>query len=339
MQTSSVSNRAAFEQRLAQAEQLGHRALGRLKLISLVRWQALIMLLLVLWLSHTLARLFWLVMPLPVIPPASTDQLTISQPASMPAGANKVNIDQLKDLTPFGDNKVVVAEAPVETVAPTVEENAADTQLNLILRGVVSSNVEAAGRALITVNDKEDVFAVGDTLPIGSNVTLAKVLPDRVILSNNGRFETLWLFKEDPNAPKLATAYSAPPPSNDWPRGPPSDSPYQQAPAQAYRSPDMASPVRAADPAVAQSLADVVAMSIYREEGKVVGYKIRPGRNADQFFALGLQADDVVMAVNGVPLSSPGKIMEIYKTMGSATSANLEIKRGGGTVNLDVVLK
>ena len=79
-------------------------------------------------------------------------------------------------------------------------------------------------------------------------------------------------------------------------------------------------------------------MSIHREGGKVVGYKIRPGRNVEMFNNLGLQADDVVTAVNGVPLSSPGKIMEIYKSMGNATSANLEIRRGGSTVNLDVVL-
>src|SRR5690606_26946633 len=102
------------------------------------------------------------------------------------------------------------------------------------------------------------------------------------------------------------------------------------------------SPSAAAEPSMAQvtkTLADVVAMSIYREGGQVVGYKIRPGRNAELFDALGLQADDIVTAVNGVPLSAPGKVMEIYKSMGSATSANLEIRRGGSTVNLDVMLK
>lgn len=90
---------------------------------------------------------------------------------------------------------------------------------------------------------------------------------------------------------------------------------------------------------VSKTLADVVAMSIYREAGQVVGYKVRPGRNAEAFHALGLQADDIVIAVNGMQLSTPGKIMEIYKSMGSATSANLEIRRGGSTVNLDVMLK
>jgi len=340
MQISSVSNRAAVEQRLAQAEQFGQRALGRLKLISLSRWQALIMLLLVLWVSHSLARLFWLIVPMPDVTPASNEITVASQPANLPAAANNVNIEQLKDLTPFGDNTVVAAPAEAEVQMP-VADDAADTQLNLVLRGVVASNVETGGRAVIVVSDKADVYAVGDTLPIGSNVTLAKVLDDRVILNNGGRFETLWLYKEDPNAPKLATAYTGPsytPPASNWSPAQATATPYQGSPAPVDRGPEMA-PVRASGAPTAQSLADVVAMSIYREEGKVVGYKIRPGRNADVFFSLGLQADDIVMAVNGVPLSSPGKIMDIYKSMGSATSANLEIKRSGSIVNLDVVLK
>jgi general secretion pathway protein C len=344
MQISSVSTRASVDQRIAQIEHLGQQLLVKLKLVSLARWQALIMLLLVVWLSHSLVRLLWLIVPAPAIPPAAVAVMPVGAPAGLPAAAANININELKNLTPFGDNKVVEAPAATETVAPSVEDDAADTQLNLTLRGVVASNVEAGGRAVINVSDRDDVYAVGDTLPIGTNVKLVKVLEDRVILDNNGHYETLWLFKEDPNAPRIASTYVpsaavAPAQTGDWSRvRVASDVPYrEQAPI--YNGADSGSPMRAPDPAAAQSLADVVAMSIYREAGQVMGYKIRPGRNSEQFFALGLQVDDVVTAVNGVPLSSPGKIMEIYKSMGNATSANLEIKRGGGTVNLDIVLK
>jgi len=90
---------------------------------------------------------------------------------------------------------------------------------------------------------------------------------------------------------------------------------------------------------VTRNLNDVMSMSIYRENGEVVGYKIKPGRDAEKFKALGLETDDIVTAINGMPLTNPAKIMEVYKSMGNATSASLEIKRGGGVITVDVVLQ
>ncbi len=344
MQERSVSHRAAFEQRTAQLEIQLRKLAALLNQVSLQRWQWLVMLLLVIWLSHSLARLFWLVIPGPAIPPATVSIVSAGSQATG-ASPGSVNIQQITALTPFGDTAEEPAPAdamPQAAATQGIENDAADTQLNLTLRGVLGSNKEQAGRAIIVVNDRADVFAVGDTLPIGNKVTLAKVLEGRVIINNNGSFESLWLFKEDPNAPKLATSFAPPPAANNpAASGGYANPPYQQqSQLPVDKSSVVDSPRFGATPeAASKTLADVVAMSIYREEGKVVGYKIRPGRNAEMFDSLGLQKDDIVTAVNGVPLSSPGKIMEIYKSMGTATSANLEIRRGGGTVNLDIMLK
>lgn len=342
MQDRSLNHRAAFEQHTAQLEVQLRRFFALLNRVSLQRWQWLVMLLLVIWLSHSVARLFWLIIPNPTIPPATLS--LVAADVQSGAAPEALNITQITALAPFGDTAQEVA--PPVDVQPTtqgIETDAADTQLNLILRGVLGSNDEKSGRAIIASGERADVYAVGDTLPVGTNVTLAKVLDGRVIINNNGSFESLWLFKEDPNAPKLTTSFATPQATNEWATpGGYANPPYQQQPPLSVdRSPAVDSPRFGADPSAAASktLADVVAMSIYREGGQVVGYKIRPGRNAEMFNSLGLQTDDIVTAVNGVPLSSPGKIMEIYKSMGSATSANLEIRRGGSTVNLDVMLK
>lgn len=345
MPDKSFVNNAALAQRTVQLEQQLQRFFGFLNRIPLERWQWLIVLLLVVWLSHSLARIFWLVMPDPAIPPATVTSVASASPGAAPA-AEAINIAQVKNLAPFGETTAEPAPVEAQPVAQTqgIENNATDTQLNLILRGVLSSNDEKAARAIIATGDKADVYGVGDTLPVGNNVTLAKVLDLRVIINNNGSFESLWMYKDDPNAPKLGAvaAPSAQPATSSGYANPP----YQQQPpvfadsrSQRFDSPSAASAGDAGMTQVSKTLADVVAMSIYRENGQVVGYKIRPGRNAELFNSLGLQTDDIVTAVNGVPLSSPGKIMEIYKSMGSATSANLEIRRGGSTVNLDVMLK
>jgi general secretion pathway protein C len=345
IQQSLFSNRATYAARAAQFEQMLSRFLGFLKLVPLHAWQWLLMLLLVIWLSHSLARLFWLLLPSPQIPPAT---VAVIAPATVLAGAgagsgnsSSININQLKSLTPFG-SAAAVEEVPAQEVATTgIENDASDTQLSLILRGVLGSNNESAARAIISSGDRNEVYAIGDKLPVGNNVSLAKVLDVRVILNNNGNYESLWLFKEDPNAPKIASTYNeapAAPADNPYTReGGYSQPPFQQQPQIYGRN----SGYESAEPGAAEmskTLADVVAMSIHRENGQVVGYKIRPGRNAEMFNSLGLQTDDIVTAVNGVPLTSPGKIMEIYKNMSNATSANLEIKRGGSVINLDVVL-
>ncbi len=332
MQDRLLSNKAVFEQRTAQLEIQLRRFFAFLGRIPLQRWQWLVMLLLVIWLSHSLARLLWLVVPVPEIPPASVSLLAPQADVST-GETESVNIAQLKSLAPFGD----MAAAPAVEQEPTVMndiEASSDTQLNLVLRGVIGSSTETAARAIIVAGDKADVYAVGDDLPVGNKVSLAKILDVRVIINNNGNFESLWMFKDDPNAPRLTSSF-APQPANVASNFQPQQLNTDNAPV--HDSPSVRNEPSMAE--VNKTLADVVAMSIYREGGQVVGYKIRPGRNAEVFDSLGLQTDDIVTAVNGVPLSTPGKIMEIYKSMGSATSANLEIRRGGSTVNLDVMLK
>ena len=339
------SPRLALDQRAAQFEQVLRRGAALLGRVPLERWKWLATLLLVLWLSHSLARLFWLVAPTPDIRPATAS--AVATPAGQTSGsAPPIDIAALTESEVFGRMDAAAAAAAQEAASTpaqsVIENDAVDTQLNLVLRGVIGSSVDASARAIIASGAEADVYAPGDKLPVGNGVTLAKVHDLRVILNNNGRYESLWLYKDDPNA-RIAAPYT-PPEQNtgrSWSdenqdAGDQGQQPFAEQ-SSTYDSPSPDS----GDPAseVARSLADVVAMSIHREGGQVVGYKIRPGRNAEQFSALGLQPDDIVTAVNGVPLTSPGKVMEIYKNMSNATSASLEIKRGGSVLSVDVVLQ
>lgn len=343
MQDKLVSSRLALDQRTAQLEQVFRRCAVFFAKIPLERWKWLAILILVIWLSHSLARLFWLLMPAPDVPPAAV--ATLVSPANRTSNdSESVNVAVLKELNIFGKMDEAVVEQTNATAAPVIENEAVDTQLNLVLRGVIGSNNEASARAIIANGAEADVYGPGDELPAGRGVTLAKVMDLRVILNNNGRYESLWLYQEDPNTrASIATPYV---PDVGASRGgydrSPNDQPQPQyTDAGSGYDSSQSGPINSADPTaeVSRTLSDVVAMSIHREGGQVVGYKIRPGRNAEQFTALGLQADDIVTAVNGVPLTSPGKVMEIYKNMSNATSASLEIKRGGSVLSVDVVLQ
>jgi general secretion pathway protein C len=353
-----MSNRAAFEQGAAQLEVYIQRLGAFLNRVPLERWQFIAMLILVIWLSHSAARLFWLLIPDPKIPPAKVEFITTTSSAGSVAVMG-VDINQLKSLTPFGQATVVTDTKPASTDG--IEANASISQLDLQLKGVLASNDEAAARAIIVSAGRAEVYAVGEVLPVGNNVKLAKILDMRIIVDNNGNFESVWLYQEDPNAPQLGTAYTptGAATANNYNSGyggsgynPDEYQPPQpggpSSPSAAGYSPGVQAGVQPRSVAgiggqgieeMGKTLADVVSMAIHREGGQVIGYKISPGRNAELFNSLGLQAGDIVTSVNGVPLSTPGKIMEIYKSMNTATSANLEIRRSGGTVNLDIALK
>ncbi len=300
--------------------------------IPLAVWQQLALGLLVIWLAWLLAQMVWMLVPKPTIPAAKIDMTSLS--ATQPSSKDKSSVDiaGLKALNPFGNPQ---AQAEVaKTPLSNIEQEAADTQLNLVLRGLVYSSDEKVARAVIASSDKQEVYAVGDPIPMTNNVTVAKILADRVIINNNGTFESLWLFKDDPNAPR--PAYAANPRIENQFFG---AQPPLGAVDQENHNYPVAAPVEPNNLAqVSSTLSDVVAMSIERKEGQIIGYKIRPGRNAEMFTNLGLQTDDVVTAVNGMPLNNPRNITEIYRSMGSATSANLQILRNGTTVNLDISL-
>ena len=326
----SSLNRFAVPHTSAEWDEVFAQCVAVLAKMPVSTWQFLARVLLVLILSLSMARLFWLVFPAPVIPVAI---VAIAAPSG-PVDSNNasVNIAQLKSFTVFGKVEAVKQDQPA-----VIESNAVKTSLNLILVGVVESSDENSARAIIAAGDKQDVYAINAPLPVGNNITLSKVMSDRVIINNNGQYESLWLYLNDPNAPPISLAANSPQPLVSSPSGLSSG-----RNGSAY-GPELNSPQdQGSNPVLAEvsrNLADVVAMSIHRENGQVVGYKIRPGRDAEKFKAVGLQADDIVTAINGMPLTNPAKIMEIYKNMGNTTSASLEIKRAGSVITVDVVLQ
>lgn len=327
----SSLSRFAVPQTGAEWEQVFARCIAFAAKVPLSTWQFLIRFLLVLSLSVSVARLFWLIFPTPKIPPA-----TIAIPAAttqVESTNASVNIAQLKTLAIFGK-----PEAPKQDQPAVIETQATVTQLNLILVGVIVSSDENSARAMIASGEKQDLYAVNAALPVGNNVTLSKIMNDRVIINNNGQYESLWLYQNDPNAPPISQTSA--PQSAAQQIIPPDAAPYPSGrPSPEVQAPDRSN---AGDPAMAEvsrNLSDVLAMSIERENGQVIGYKIRPGRDAEKFKALGLQTNDVVTAINGMPLTNPAKIMEVYKNMGNTTSASLEIKRGGSVITVDVVLQ
>lgn len=318
-------------------------------------WRFLVKLALVIWLAYTLAQVVWLLVPAPETPQARVAPNALEADRGDATG-ERVDIAQLASLEIFG--RVAEGGEPEEFAgsgdAPGgsgIEDEAVDTELKLVLRGIMGSNEEAAARAIIADGSDQAIYAPGDELPVRGSVTLEKVLPLRVILNNSGRYESLWLYSDNDLGSSLAASRPVPDtPSRSWEGDDSEDMAESPEPQDDMRAEeDTEEPVEeqeleeaadeVADRMGSQSLSDVVSMSIHREDGQIVGYKIRPGRNQAMFDSLGLEAGDVVKAVNGVELSSPQRVMEIYRDMGDASSASLLIERGGQELSVDIELE
>lgn len=317
-----------------------------LKKVSINRWKQLVAALIIFWLAHSLAQLFWLVVSAPATPPASVSLSALAGVTTTPK--RNVNITLLKDLTLFGSAEAVAQEVVNETTVqqgPQIEDQAVDTKLKLVLKGVISSSEASLARAIIANAKTQAIYGSGEELPMYKGVKVAKVLDLRVILDNKGQYESLWLYSDDPNAPKVQPVELASRSrvERDVALTPEASSPagrnagVRKRPAREIensRGPETVASLEDAG----KKLSDIVAFNIHREDGKVKGYRLRPGRDAAAFEALGLQAGDIVTAVNGEALDNPGKIMQIYRNLGQTTSASLEIERDGSPMSVDIQL-
>jgi len=68
---------------------------------------------------------------------------------------------------------------------------------------------------------------------------------------------------------------------------------------------------------------------LHRVAGKARGFKLVKVRAQGLFFALGLQAGDVVERVNNTPLTSPDMVQTLYKGLSKARLVTVVLRRGG----------
>ena len=331
----SISNRFSVLQTHAEWQHYTARVWVELVKVPLSYWQFLVRLLLVICLCFCVAHLFWLLFPTPTIPFASVNISVASNQAAMNASSinsSGINIVQLKSLHLFGKTNAAKKE-----VVPLVQIPSSETQLNLILTGVVTSNYEKMERAIIGADNKQYIYAVGAALPVGDGVILVKVMRDRVIINNNGKYEALFLYQNDGKTKAVATHDSPAMSREESQRMLEWEADHAEPEVVAsVKHPTVSLPDQAIT-ALGRSMSNAVTMNTFNEGGKMVGFKLSPGRDTDKFKALGLQTGDVVIAVNGWPMSDSAQILEMYNNLGS--SATLQVKRGTNVMTVDVGLQ
>ena len=303
------------------------------------RLQAILIVVLVLWSLSSVSQLIWI--PFRTNPIEVAPALALNPPK--PTGGKQaavIDTSGVLGLGLFGGSPEAFVDADsaalTEASRDGIEQNAQETRLALTLTGIVASTEDGSGSAVIKSGAAEQVYAVGDALPASGQVVLAKVMPQQVVIDNNGTYELMKLYEGPGIAIPTRTARA---PRQDAAASLASSNPNAASPsATAAEQTALASQYRRQLYDSPESLASVVSVSPVREGERVVGYRIAPGADRVAFDAFGFQTGDIVTAVNGLALSDASNTVKLYQTMKDATQASFDIERDGGNVTVNVDL-
>ena len=76
-------------------------------------------------------------------------------------------------------------------------------------------------------------------------------------------------------------------------------------------------------------LADVIRPTPYFVDGQQQGYRVYPGRNRQQFAALGLRPGDLIKDIDGQALTDPTEAMRIFQSLDNADQVSVTVERNG----------
>ena len=288
------------------------------------------------WALASVASLFWA-----ALPPSEVTDLpeVVNTPRALTAGEKIVAVDLNSML---GQGLFGTSEAPLPANAVTggiasgtsgIEEGAEETRLDLVLVGTLAEQGSERGTAVIEAKGKQQTYTVGDRLPVGNSVTLAKVLSGRVVLDNNGTYELLTLFED-----ALSLGSSGQSTASRGVGAAAASAQISETRVDAGEGVDVAAQYRQKLYDNPRSLAELVQVSAVQDADGLRGYRITPGKNPRQFRALGFETGDIVVAVNGLPLSDVGNAARLYDMMREATEATFDVERDGAAISVAVKL-
>ncbi len=301
-----------------------------------VLWQKAVTLALALLLCVLLARL---VMILLVADPIST--LT-ADTASSQIEIRQIDIGTLQAGRLFGassdqEGASQSAQQRVASLPPAAD----NTALNLRLDGVVTGSSSSSGFAIIASNGRPATFRIGERLPTGNRVVLDSIYSDRVILENNGRMETLWLYaKAKTNAnsgaslqgQRVSATTTSLAPDSQLPIAGESYNPL--ALINGYREKYLNNALSADF----LTLSEIVKISPAQENSQLLGYRVSPGEYRTEFMRLGLKTNDIVTSINGIELTDIGNMPRLFEEMSRAGNISLSLLREGQQVDMQLTL-
>lgn len=265
---------------------------------------------------------------------------------NLPSAAPTLTADAIKVIS---EKNIFDFENDGQVISPTKEEvnsgKLVKTSLPLKLQGTIYGGDPFSGIALIENSSVRTVnsFIVGDTLP-KSKAVIVEILRERIIIDNAGRREYLEVerkelvrnrrnkkkpVKTNVGATKIAPIATNPPPANFKEEGFERKSGDIEM-TEAYRSKLLGGDFT-------KVLQDAKATP-NMVGGELRGFKLTKIREDSIYEKAGLQNDDVVEEINGVPLTGASQAIKLLQSLRAEKEIEIRVNRGGSvlTFNLNV---
>ncbi|KPZ51917.1 MULTISPECIES: type II secretion system protein GspC [unclassified Pseudoalteromonas] len=292
---------------------------------------AVVTLLVVVYLAYLFSKLVWLVWPQPTASPLSPLHYSNQTKASSATSVQNI-IEQFL----FG--KKTVTNETNTAQQNEVINNAPETRLSINLTGIVAvSNDDKAGVAIIESQGRQVSYLVEEVVQ-GTRAKVAQILPDRVILSVNGRYETLMLdgldFTKKVSMPVLAAR-------EEQDMGPQK---LKQSELQinATADPDVKEAIKETREELLSEpgkLFDYIRVSQAMRDGELIGYRLSPGKEPALFKQMGLQNNDLAVAINGYQLTDLQQAMAAINELRNTSDATITIERDGEQIDVQFSLQ
>lgn len=266
----------------------------------LPQWVSLLLVVIIAW---QLAKIIWMLVP----GPSAGDPVTApaNTPVTMGQSSTSADAQAIVAAHVFGE-----ADPDIEPVTPVLEEadNLQDTRLtNLSLKGTIAATqTEMAVAIIADGRDEEKVYSIGESVTSGAN--LHAVYADRVVLNENGVLTNLKLPKDFPEGAAPATRRNT---------------------TTSSRATTSTQSIQAVVAQNVSRLADVIRPTPYFVNGQQQGYRVYPGRDRQQFAALGLRPGDLIKDIDGQALNDPEQAMQIFQSLDSADQVSVTVERNG----------
>ncbi len=314
MAVNNVANAALMANTSAVFSRLNRLA----KVVPVKLWRMAAMAIALVWVCSSFVDLFWALVPTPKMPAPTV--IPGMAKVQMSTAGKKLDLASLQGLNLLGSfDPNAKVDQPAESIKPIAGAPLAKTKLKLELHGVMAGHDSAKSWAIIGKSDSQKLYQIDEKLDGVRGVKIADIFPTKVILDNNGKLEELWLYGKD--GKDVGSSYI---PSS--PVSKPSVKKKKGSSAVVDQSEVMS----------VKSIGDVVRFMVATEDGRMIGYKVRPGRKRKLFDQVGLKTDDIVISVNGIEVNEPQKVREVYQALKNATEADLEVMRDGNSHSIHI---
>ena len=232
----------------------------------------------------------------------------------------------------------LIQSASIPTTQGSASIDAPKTSLKLKLVGLMYSTDKNQARAIIE-NPKDGARSYATHERVADNAEIYSIEPDRVILMHAGRQEVLMLNPEQ--KPSSNPADTGNQPIND----PNKNRDQNQA---STESPNKNQVTTESQPASRQYLANApknmaelmrdFSATPVMEKGELLGFRLKSPRNPEIIKEWGIDPNDVITAVNGIRLNTPGRVMVLYDKLKKQREFELTLNNAGNsrTINVDL---